>query len=62
MEGIIIRLHCSDISIVGRIASGVKLMNVQDDVVIASVEKMRKSEENNSGEDGSEENISDDHS
>ena len=36
MEGIIIRLHCSDISIVGRIASGVKLMNVQDDVVIAS--------------------------
>ncbi len=63
-EGIIIRLHCSDISIVGRVTSGVKLMDVQDDVSIASFEKVRKSvesdeEENGLGGDDSEENTSD---
>lgn len=45
-EGIIIRLQCSEISILGRITSGVKLINVHDDVVVASVAKVReKSEE-----------------
>ncbi len=51
-EGIIIRLLCSGISIVGRITSGVKLMDVDEDVSIASVEKVRRSgEESDSEED-----------
>ncbi len=44
-EGIIIRLLCTDISTVGRITSGVKLMDVQDDMLVASVEKVRRSAE-----------------
>ena len=70
-EGIIIRLLCTDISTVGRITSGVKLMDVQDDVLVASVEKVRRSAEdpgkdlmedtvkNSQEESGSEEDISD---
>ncbi len=50
-EGIIIRLLCAGISIVGRIASGVKLMDVEDDVAIASVEKVRKSAEGSENKD-----------
>ncbi|MDO4617610.1 MAG: DNA gyrase subunit A [Lachnospiraceae bacterium] len=40
-EGIIIRLACSDISVIGRITSGVKLMNVADEVRVASIAKVR---------------------
>ncbi len=58
-EGIIIRLHCSDISIVGRVTSGVKLMDVNDDVAIASFEKVRKPAESGLGGDIHEENSSD---
>lgn len=36
-EGIIIRLQCSDISILGRITSGVKLINLSDGVTVASI-------------------------
>ena len=55
-EGIIIRLQCSDISILGRITSGVKLMNLQEGITVASVAKVREKEE----EAGKEEENSDD--
>ena len=43
-EGIIIRLQCSDISILGRITSGVKLINLSDGVTVASFAKVRERE------------------
>jgi DNA gyrase subunit A len=46
-EGIIIRISCSDISILGRITSGVKLMNLDENVVIASVAKVREKKNKN---------------
>ena len=45
-EGIIIRIACSDISILGRITSGVKLMNLDEKVSVASIAKVREKEEN----------------
>jgi len=50
-EGIIIRLACRDISTLGRITSGVKLINLDDNVKVATVSKVRK---NPSGDDGNE--------
>lgn len=50
-EGIIIRLACRDISTLGRITSGVKLINLDDNVKVATVSKVRKSP---SGDDGNE--------
>ncbi|MCI8556497.1 MAG: DNA gyrase subunit A [Lachnospiraceae bacterium] len=45
-EGIVIRIPCNGISIVGRIASGVKLMNVDsENVVVASIAKVRGQED-----------------
>ena len=44
-EGIIIRIACSDISILGRITSGVKLMNLDEKVYVASIAKVREKEE-----------------
>lgn len=44
-EGIIIRLQCYDISILGRITSGVKLINLSDGVTVASFAKVREKEE-----------------
>ena len=44
-EGIIIRIVCSDISILGRITSGVKLMNLDEKVSVASIAKVREKEE-----------------
>jgi len=41
--GIIIRLKCSDISILGRVTSGVKLINIDDeDITVASIEKVKE--------------------
>ena len=56
-EGIIIRIPCSGISIVGRIASGVKLMNVDSEhVVVASIAKVREQmNKEEPGEDPEEE-------
>ena len=45
IEGIIIRLECKDISILGRITSGVKLMNLKNDITVASIAKVREKEE-----------------
>lgn len=53
-EGIIIRLQCSDISILGRITSGVKLMNVTDNIKVASVAKVREKKESAFTEDEEE--------
>ncbi|RZS94363.1 DNA gyrase subunit A [Cuneatibacter caecimuris] len=46
-EGIIIRLKVSDISVLGRNTSGVKLMNInpESDVRVASIAKVRESEQ-----------------
>ena len=44
-EGIIIRIACADISILGRITSGVKLINLTEGVTVASVAKVRDKEE-----------------
>ena len=52
-EGIIIRLQCSDISILGRITSGVKLINLPDGVTVASFAKVREKEEERAAGDES---------
>lgn len=44
-EGIIIRLECKDITILGRITSGVKLMDLKDGVTVASIAKVREKKE-----------------
>ncbi|MEF2734179.1 MAG: DNA gyrase subunit A [Blautia sp.] len=44
-EGIIIRLECDSISILGRITSGVKLMDLKDNITVASIAKVRDKEE-----------------
>ena len=41
-EGIIIRMQISDISISGRMTSGVKLVNMEDGVYVASIAKVRE--------------------
>lgn len=45
-EGIIIRMQCSGISVLGRITSGVKLMDLNENITVASVAKVREKEEN----------------
>ena len=54
-EGIIIRLECKDISILGRITSGVKLMDLKDDITVASIAKVRDKEEDQGEEEEKEE-------
>jgi DNA gyrase subunit A len=52
-EGIIIRIMVSDISILGRITSGVKLieLDAEKDITVASVAKVRESNNSSSGEE-----------
>jgi DNA gyrase subunit A len=52
-EGIIIRLEVSGISNLGRITSGVKLINMgnENDIMVASIAKVRESQEKTSDED-----------
>ena len=54
-EGIIIRLHCSDISILGRITSGVKLINLDENVKVAGIAKVREKKEEPASSEGEEE-------
>ena len=56
-EGIIIRIRVSDTALLGRITSGVKLMNLKDDVVIASIAKVREDKSLIQSEEDNEENI-----
>lgn len=67
-EGIIIRLNCTDISNLGRITSGVKLINLDEGVKVATFAKVRKQPADENGvdaegfddeEDDSEAEISD---
>ena len=53
-DGIIIQMPCSDISILGRVTSGVKLMDLKNGITIASIAKVRESSKNEN-EEGSEE-------
>ncbi len=41
-DGIIIRMECKDISVYGRITSGVKLINLKENEEVASIAKVRK--------------------
>ena len=44
-DGIIIRMECKDISVYGRITSGVKLINLKENEEVASIAKVRKTED-----------------
>ena len=41
-EGIIIRMKVTDISLLGRVTSGVKLINMDEDITVASIAKVRE--------------------
>lgn len=43
-EGIIIRMLCSGISVLGRVTSGVKLINLKEGDTVASIAKVRDEE------------------
>ena len=49
-EGIVIRMKCDGISVLGRITSGVKLINLEDKITVASIAKVRKGDEENVNE------------
>ena len=49
-EGIVIRMKCEDISVYGRITSGVKLINLSENDTVASVAKVRKASAEIDGE------------
>lgn len=49
-EGIIIRMQCADISVYGRVTSGVKLINLPEGEKVASVAKVRKASAEINGE------------
>ena len=44
-DGIIIRTECANISVQGRVTSGVKLINLHENSIIASIAKVRESKE-----------------
>ena len=50
-EGIIIRMACADISKLGRITSGVKLINLKENEKVVSVAKVRKASAEIEGEE-----------
>ena len=41
-EGIIIRIKVEGISVLGRVTSGVKLMDLSEDITVASIAKVRE--------------------
>ena len=57
-EGIIIKLRVQDISTMGRIASGVKMMNLDEDVVVARIAKVRDKVEGEEEAETEENNVS----
>ena len=59
-EGVIIRLRCSDISAFGRASQGVKLINLNDGVMVAGVAKIDEEQvENSQSEEHTNENLND---
>ena len=62
-EGIVIRIKVNDISRFGRVTSGVRLMNLADDIVVAGIARIKEEvthepddEENNDEDNNNEEN------
>ena len=57
--GIIIQLRVQDISILGRITSGVKMINLDEGIKVASIAKVREKiiEQNNENEELTEEAV-----
>ena len=55
-EGVIIQIECKDISKLGRITSGVKLINLDENVTVATIAKVSKKPENEKGEEIETEN------
>ena len=54
-EGIIIKIKCDDISINGRVTTGVKLINLENDIKVAAIAKIDgMSEEEEEGSENSE--------
>ncbi|MBQ3545331.1 MAG: DNA gyrase subunit A [Lachnospiraceae bacterium] len=47
-EGIIIRMECKGISVLGRITSGVKLINLRENEIVASIAKVKETHEEES--------------
>ena len=47
-EGIIIRMECKGISVLGRITSGVKLINLRENEIVASIAKVKETQEDES--------------
>ena len=56
-EGIVIRMECASISILGRITSGVKLINLQNNDKVASIAKVRKGDEDESNSEEEKEEL-----
>ena len=50
-EGIIIRMECKGISVLGRITSGVKLINLRENEIVASIAKVKEKEEEEESQD-----------
>ena len=53
-EGIIIKIKCDDISINGRVTTGVKLINLENDIKVAAIAKIDGMSEEAEEEEGSE--------
>ena len=53
-EGIIIRIQSTDINVIGRNTSGVKVMNVDEDVSVAGIAKVRDSKNQDDDEDSAD--------
>lgn len=49
--GIIIRMSVDSISMLGRITSGVKLIDMEDDIKVAGITKVREEIEEDTSED-----------
>ena len=54
-EGIVIRMECSGISVLGRITSGVKLINLRENEIVASIAKVKEKEEEETSEEETQE-------
>ena len=53
-EGIVIRMECAGISILGRVASGVKLINLDSNTKVASIAKVRETVAEENAEENAE--------
>jgi DNA gyrase subunit A len=54
-DGIIIQIPCKEVSVLGRVTSGVKVMNLKGGATIASITKVKTSSEPNEEEEETEE-------